>query len=293
MVDNILKFPKIYKTLRYGGLYYQFFLSYVENVENLKIELIEDTDEVFSHSINDVNQWGNGFSCTLNDKQFIVDIKDCHLIDYTEHFPGIPYFKYQKSEKSNTQTLPLGPPMCATLGNGSVTKQNMTDYFNLRKSFVYNPEGMILCKQRKLSYKKFCRRPEIQRTISQNFSNYDVSFQKDSSLNFWKKHKGCSASVCVPGYRDTILDRGQLELIGLGVCTISPELDTILCYNQKLIPDVHYIKCKDDYSDLVDKIKMLQSDKKLCKKIGDNARDFFDTYMVPHKYLEWVKKCLR
>ena len=38
MVDNILKFPKIYKTLRYGGLYYQFFLSYVENVENLKIE---------------------------------------------------------------------------------------------------------------------------------------------------------------------------------------------------------------------------------------------------------------
>ena len=37
---------------------------------------------------------------------------------------------------------------------------------------------------------------------------------------------------------------------------------------------------------------MLQKDKKLSKQIGDNARDFFDTYYKPDKYLEWIIKRL-
>lgn len=285
MEKYILKFPKSYTSLRYGGLHYQFFITYLNLLQNLQIELVDDNDRIFCD--------GPGFSCTLNDKQFYVDISDSDVSDWSENIPNVPYFKYQKSEKSIENSIPLAPPMCATF-DGKMTKLNIHEYFIMREKFKYSPRGGILCKQRPYG-NATDRRKYVKSLLVRNFpqSELDLNFQSRSSKNFWNLNSNSLVSVCVPGNRNTMVDRGQLELMGLGVCTISPKLDTIFCFNQKLIPDVHYVCCKEDYSDLVEKIKSLQNDKSISENIGKNSREFFNQYVRPDKYLKWIDNCLK
>ena len=282
MMSYVLNFPKSYKILRYGGLHYHFFICYLRLSQNLKIEVVEDNDKVFCD--------GSVFSCTLNEKQFYVDISDSDMSFWKKNNPEVPYFKYQKTDKSQERFMPLGPPICASFDRKK-TESNIKRYFEVRDSFIFSPQDNILCKQRPYG-NAVERRNTVKRFLSRNFKNLDLNYKMSDCMEFWESNRNALTSICVPGNRNTMIDRGQLELMGLGVCTISPELDTFLCHNQKPIPDVHYIKCSEDYSNLGEKIKMLQKDKKLSKQIGDNARDFFDTYYKPDKYLEWIIKRL-
>ncbi len=288
-----LTFPKEYLNIRYSKTHFDFFISYAK-LAGYKIEFSENSpSKTFGEGIvYTEDNWG--FACCINGKQFFVNISDQYDLpiqsEYLNNFPNIKFFKYQKSERLNDNSIPLGPPICFNTfrPRGRKNVNNIEGYFKLRESFVFSPKDKILCKQKPYG-DAIKRRNYVKSLIRNNFKNHDLNFSALSQLDFWKISENCLASVCVPGHRNNMVDRGQLELLGLGVCTISPKLDTIFCYNKVLIPNFHYITCKDDYSDLTEKIKMLQKHKKLCKIIGNNARNFFDTYYKPEKYFEWIE----
>ena len=105
-------------------------------------------------------------------------------------------------------------------------------------------------------------------------------------MQFWKDSETCLISVCVPGWCNNMIDRGHMETIGLGVCTVSPKPKTILPYRTELKPGVHYLHGKEDDSDLVESSKNLTPAK--SKEIGDNARQLFDDVFVPKKYWNYI-----
>ena len=55
-----------------------------------------------------------------------------------------------------------------------------------------------------------------------------------------------------------------------------------------LIPNVHYIELKDDYSDLLEKYNWCEKNQTECMKIIKNANNFMDQFKNPHieEYIE-------
>ena len=112
----------------------------------------------------------------------------------------------------------------------------------------------------------------------------DTSFVPGKQVEFWNKHKNCLVAISVPGARNNMLDRGHYEQLALGVCVISPKINTLLPYRMELIPKTHYLNCADDYSDLVELINWCQRNRESCRAIGNQARQLFMNYCMPEKY---------
>lgn len=139
----------------------------------------------------------------------------------------------------------------------------------------YKVGDMVLCKQIAHTTWKDCHnlRSLASEILVSNFENIDTT-TTDSQEVFWGKALNCLVSVHIPGAWRHSLDRGQHQLFGLGVCTISPDIWTCIG-EQRPTPDVHYVRVKDDLSDLVDKIQWCHGSREHVKRIGDNAKKLF------------------
>ncbi len=273
-----INFPSEYLDHKYRLIHFNFFVQYAI-LAKIKIELVESTDEIFVADDRLV------FSCLVNGKQVIFDYADHSARNWKALYPDIPYFKFQKTSSSVLDAIPLGPPIVG-LKNVDIQGATMREYQHIRNNFNYVPGDAILNKQFP-NGAAVDRRNNVHALLLNNFDNIDIDAKTDQS-DFWRQHENCLVSVCVPGATNNMVDRGQMELMGLGVCTISPRLDTIFTYNKLLEPDIDYIQCKDDYSDLVEKIEYLQVNKDVCKKIGDNAQLFFNNHYAPENYWQWI-----
>jgi len=60
------------------------------------------------------------------------------------------------------------------------------------------------------------RRSMIQRKYG-NLADVSLTDQ----VSFWRKISGCAVAIFVPGARIDILDRGQIQFMAFGACTIS------------------------------------------------------------------------
>jgi len=109
---------------------------------------------------------------------------------------------------------------------------------------------------------------------------------------FYKLINNASAIVCVPGARNNMLDRGQGQQMGFGACTISPKLNTRLSYHGMLLPGIHYVECKPDYSDLIEKVNWVRENKAEAVQIGKAAKKLFLETSTPEKQVEWIRKCV-
>jgi hypothetical protein len=97
-----------------------------------------------------------------------------------------------------------------------------------------------------------------------------------------------AVTVCVPGACNNRLDRSQWQLMGAGVCTISPELfDAPL--EDRPIAGEHYMRCRDDYADLLAVVEECLSERRRCREIGANAAEFFLTHGTPRAIWSYIK----
>jgi len=109
-----------------------------------------------------------------------------------------------------------------------------------------------------------------------------------SQQQFWNETSSMLVSVCVPGHNNNMLDRGQIQSMAFGGCTISPYLPEVLPFDRRLVEGEHYIMCKDDYSDLVEKVEWCKENRKICVDIGNNAKQLFSETSKPNKLWEWI-----
>lgn len=280
MNNIILKFPIESKDHKYNLIHFQFFIQYAKHA-GITVELVESDDHVF------VSNDQLTFSCLVNNKQIIIDYADHSTRSWRHLYPNVPYFKFQTNFPLLDNTIPLGPPIVGVKKPVS-EKAAVGDYDTLRHKFNYVPGTKILCKQTP-NGRAVGRRTAVHNMLINKFSADRVDINaKSAQQEFWKAHEDCLVAVCVPGATNNMVDRGHMELIGLGVCTVSPRLDTIFPWHKLLEPGVHYLQCKDDYSDLADIIRDAESNKDLCKDIGNNARKFFNKYYTPTKYWQWI-----
>ena len=110
---------------------------------------------------------------------------------------------------------------------------------------------------------------------------------------YWKRINDCLIHVFIPGARYNILDRGHLQYIGFGCCTIAPKISDILPYYKKLEPGVHYVQMKSDYSDLIERIEWCRYHRQKCIQIGINAQKLFRKTCTPSSLRVWIEECLR
>jgi hypothetical protein len=273
-----LKFPTESVRHKYNLIHFRFFTQYAK-IAGVEIELVPSDDRVFIPDDQLI------FSCMINDQQVIVDYADHSTRNWRHLYPSVPYFKFQTTKINPRDIIPLGPPMVGVkrIGTRGAT---MREYNHVRYHYKCTPGKTILCKQLP-NGAAIERRNLVHQLLVKNFESVDISADSDQ-IDFWRAHERCLAAVCVPGATNNMVDRGHIELMGLGVCTVSPKLVTLFPQYQELVPNYHYIQCADDYSDLVDKLRHIEANLDLCRSVGKNARRFYEEYYTPECYWQWI-----
>ena len=121
-------------------------------------------------------------------------------------------------------------------------------------------------------------------------NNFALDIQDTRPQNeFWDLAMRCRVSVHIPGSTNNMIDRGQHQLFGLGVCTISTDL---FCSfgDVRAEPNVHYVCIRDDFSDLLEKVEWCETHPQECERIGKNAQRLFQDNCVPHKIWQYVNR---
>ena len=204
------------------------------------------------------------------------------LIDFSDFPEVLPncgdypyYFKFHFSEDKHEQldnVFPFAP----------ISFDDWNQYVHLKGEICYSANNdTILNNQRPYAGARE-RSKKVQHMLTSHCRN-NVDTSITSQESFWWKINNCLVSVCVPGARNDMLDRGQFQYMAFGCCTISPKLLTILPYYEKLVPGVHYIQCDDNYSDLIDKIEWCKENREACVKIGKNAKHLFKETSTPEQ----------
>ena len=197
---------------------------------------------------------------------------------------SIPVFKahYSRAIDYPAHYFPFAPMLC-----GNIPKPDAVHHLACQP-FETDPQEGFSCKQQPKGT-ALHRRNKVQGLLKKHFPDTDVT-SNDPPLDFWNAHKTKLAAVCVPGACNNMLDRGQAELMMLGVCTISPNLPEVLLDGVLLEPNEDYLQCADDYSDLIDICKSLTPER--AKWIGNNARRKM-AVMQPKPFWDYVIRTLQ
>jgi len=254
---------------RYYDTHYKFVIELMK-AAGIEVKLYHDKRK------------GRGFVMRYKDKRVLIDFGD-HLTvadDYSNFDAQFRFHYSYKRHKELRNTFPLTP----------ISFYDWDEYFNLQRVLRYNADGMILSNQRPgaaaLKRRKFVQ----YRLIDWFGGQVDTSFT--DKRTFWKKVNRCLVSVCVPGARNDILDRGQFQYMAFGACTISPPLDIVLPYWTELKPGEHYIACREDYSDILNVIESCINDREKCLRVGSQAKRLFLSCCTPSRVVEWLNHCL-
>jgi len=257
--------------------YYPIHIQYVLNIfkyMNLNIEMVDPRSFPIRSQII--------FDTLINNKLVRFDFSDFEKLNESEVNSCDLYFKfhYENSHKKYTNVFPFTP----------VNFHNWEEYYNLDKTILYKAKGLVLNNQ--TPFGAAVKRRTYVREILLNKYGNNLSYDRKPQSEFFKLINQGLVSVCVPGARNNMLDRGQCQYMGLGACTISPLLNTRLSWDAKLVPGIHYLECKDDYSDLIDKIEWVRNNPSDAILIGNNAKKIFRETSIHTKQLEWIKNIL-
>jgi hypothetical protein len=278
-----VKFPKRDKTwvstdgnVQYHR-YYNIHIEYILNIlryTNADIELVDFREfTIRSQTI---------FDCIIDKKLVRFDFSDFEKLEDKNILGCDVYFKfhYADSHEKYNNVFPFTP----------VNFHNWEEFNELTKSIIYKADGKVLNNQTPFGA-AITRRSRVQTVLLNKYGN-NLSFDRKTQTAFFNLINEGLVSVCVPGARNNMLDRGQCQYMGLGACTISPRLNTRLSSWERLIPGTHYIECKPDYSDLIEKIEWVRHNQNAAIQIGKAAKDIFQRTSTPDRQICWINECL-
>ena len=289
-----LVFPKHYVQSPNDFVGRAAFVAHYASLAGIDVHMVENKENVWMQRKVRGKGWvpskGNHLSCMYKGKRLIFECSDFPHLGKLEEYEGIPCFKFHYSQKLHDDmkhVFPVGPSMLLPAG-----LPGFRSYYAMRETYEYTCANDVISNKQEPRRLALERRTRVQKMLRKRYGkDLDCNWRGTQGA-FWRNNQHCLASVCVPGACNNMLDRGHYELIGLGVCTISPFIPTILPWNRILVPDQHYIVCKDDYSDLIEKIEWCRDNRQRCVEIGNNAKDLFTRYCTPDKYWEWIDHCM-
>lgn len=209
-------------------------------------------------------------------------------IDYSDHPTIEPslldceaYFKFHcRTHHTQANVYPFAP----------TSFYDWNRYKVLRKQIKYTCNNDIVLNVQRPYGNATERRNYVRKVLFKKYKPskkyiYSPDYQQE---HYWKLINNCLVHVFVPGCYNDMLDRGHIQYLAFGCCTISPRIVDLLPYDTKLIPGTHYIECKSDYSNLVEKIEWCKKNRARCVEIGKNAQKLFDQSCTPKRLWEWI-----
>jgi hypothetical protein len=210
------------------------------------------------------------FTLYVDGKPVVVDFSD-----YDSVIPNLstPCLKFHCSENTlrTNPTIKVFPP---------VSFYSWKEYDILSKCITYGCNSDLILNRQRPYGGALDRRNMVQQSLRDLYGN-KVQTCLVSQAEYWQEINSCLVAVFVPGARNDMIDRGQLQYMAFGCCTISPKLNDILPGNQKIEAGIHYIQCKDDYSDLSSQIEFVRHNRDLAIVIGSNAKLLFQNSCIP------------
>lgn len=165
----------------------------------------------------------------------------------------------------------------------------------LADRMTYAPEASrVLCRQkahqgRREDPDRVQARLDVQSRLQGAFG---AATEIIGQVEYWMEAGAALVHVFVPGARNNMLDRGHAQWLAFGGCSLAPPIDTLLPFGKRLVPDVHYVQCAGDYSDLEDRVEWCLTNRDACHVIGRNAKALFRETSTPARIWRWVEECL-
>ena len=219
---------------------------------------------------------GQDFIVTIDGEDFFFDHADYNTIEGKDL--GLRSFKFHLCTEEEG-VIPFAP----------VSFMDWEKYYNFSEELEYAGVGYITSRQRPYAG-ALQRRLDVQGLLKKHFKVQTELIDQES---YWREVPRVLTSVFVPGYCNNMLDRGQFQYMALGCATISPFIPEILPFNRRPEPNVHYLVCKDDYSDLVDIINKAMCTKDYLKIVGNNAKQLFKETSGSGRLGEWIAQHLK
>lgn len=213
------------------------------------------------------------FKCVIDKKTFVFDFSDSPKV---RQF-GFPTFKFH-CEKESKGIIPFPP----------VSFYDWKKYRFLSRNVGYSAynKQTISCRQRPYG-NAIERRTKAQKILKQSLgSNFVTDIV--SQEQYFDEVSSILFALFIPGQHENMLDRAQLQYMGLGCCTISPFIPELLPFGKKLVSNIHYIQCSNDYSDSVDLIRSYQAVPNFCNELGQNAKKLFEETCTPEAIGKWI-----
>lgn len=215
------------------------------------------------------------YEIILNGTKIYVDFSD-HKKIHTDLRPLIKC--HLNRDYTNNDILPFAP----------ISFYDWEQYFTLESSIKYQFGNVVLNNQTP-GGNALQRRIMLRDLIMTKIPKSDTTIT--DQLTYWNKINTAKVAIFAPGARIDILDRGHLQYLAFGCCTISPEITDRITFGKQLIPNVHYIKCADDFSDVIDIVNSLN--KNHCLEIGENAKKLFKETCLPHIIIDQIKTLVK
>ena len=222
---------------------------------------------------------------SIDDSKFYAVIDTLKVVfdfcDFSSEFSKqgtTPYFKFHydsTNEAYGPSMMPFPP----------VSFYEWDRFLELRNKITYRAEGGVGFRQQPYGDAVQRRSNMLARLKSQYAGRALTEILPQEE--YWKAIDSELVQVFVPGCRPGILDRGHLQCMAFGHCTISATIsDRLPC--DVLIPGEDYVVCADDYSDVFERVQWCADNRTECMQIGRNARDKFDRNCDPRKVVAYV-----
>jgi hypothetical protein len=170
---------------------------------------------------------------------------------------------------------------------GSIPQYSFLDWNEYReiskKQYTGNSNLVLHCQNFAVGSRRDWARNQLMK------ENLNFCGKTWEQQEFWSLAQGCRVSVHIPGSAENCVDRGQLQLMGLGVCTLSPDLFCSLG-DVRAEPNVHYVCMRDDMSDMIEKVNWCLSHREECVEIGNNAKKLFQQHCTPKSIWNYIKR---
>lgn len=219
------------------------------------------------------------FPVTIGDRRILIDFSD-HT-DYLGNWDSFDaYFKYHYSYAAHggcSTIYPFAP----------ISFYDWNQYRDLAKKIKYACVSNTILNMQRPYAGALERRTLVQKMLKSKYRK-DVIVNLIDQIDFWKKINDCLVHVFVPGARPNMIDRGIFQYMFFGCCCITTYIPETLPYNQMFIPGKDYVICKNDYSDLCDRIEWVRSNRKKAVEIGNRAKRKCLSYFTPAKLWDWV-----
>jgi hypothetical protein len=222
--------------------------------------------------------FGNSFEAVVRNKVVLFDFSDTKDVQGTAD--TIFKFHYSREHRGMRGLFPFSP----------VSFHDWEQYYQLQGTIQYSCNADTVLNNQRAYGNATQRRTAVREAVQKEYGSKADCALSDQ-VSFWKKMSDCLVSVCVPGQRISILDRGQMQYFAFGGCTISPVLDTCLIRSE-VVPGVHYIACHGDFSNLRETIEWCRAHRQDCVTIGRRAKQLFLQNCTPASLTQFVLQSL-